>query len=70
MAGPKAAGSFAKPSETSQLVKASRVSKRRRSGSVARWAGDAVARAYAAIGEKGAAAAAAADPVLKSQFGG
>jgi hypothetical protein len=32
--------------------------------------GDAVARAYAAIGEKGAAAAAAADPVLKSQFGG
>lgn len=32
--------------------------------------GDAVARAYAAIGEKGAAAAAVTDPVLKSQLGG
>ena len=32
--------------------------------------GDAVARAYAAIGDKASAAAAASDTVLKSQLGG
>lgn len=34
------------------------------------YSGDAVARAFAAIGDKGAAAAAATDPVLKKQLGG
>ena len=32
--------------------------------------GDTVARAWAAVGDKSSAAAAAADPVLKSQLGG